>query len=276
MTLQRGLFIPNFGPFGDPAVLVELAGQAEDAGWDGLFLWDHILFENEGKPTVDPWIALTAIACSTSALRIGAMITPLARRRPWKVARETVSLDHVSNGRLIFGAGLGFPPEVEFGTFGEETDDTVRAKKLDEALAIMAGLWSGEQFEYTGEHFSVDETIFRPSPLQKPRIPIWCAGWWPNRRPFRRAAQWDGVVPEMVGGSTPTPEAVKEISTYVKRHRTSDDPFDIAVNGYSEGSQDSELMEEYRSSDVTWWLERIDPTRLFSVDEARGRIALGP
>ena len=276
MTMSRGVFLPNFGPFGHPKVLVELSLCAEEAGWDGLFLWDHILFENQGSPTVDPWIVLSAIASSTSTIRIGAMITPLARRRPSQVARETVSLDHLSNGRLVFGAGLGLPPEVEFGLFGEETDDRVRAEKLDEALSIVAGLWTGESFKYEGQHFSVDDVIFQPPPLQRPRIPIWCAGWWPNRRPFRRAARWDGVIPELVGGSTPSPDDVREIVGYVKEHRSSGSPFDVAVTGYSDGSRDAQLMDDYQSAGTTWWLEKIDPTRLFSVGEARARILRGP
>src|SRR6478752_1420665 len=165
--MQFAVFLPNFGPFGDTDALVELARDAEANGWNGFFIWDHIQLDGaDTGPIVDPWVALTAVACATENLRIGTMITPLARRRPWKLARETVTLDRVSHGRLTFGVGLGYPPEDEFGTFGEETDDRVRADKLDEGLEILDGLWSGEKLEYSGEHFQVSGAQFQPRPAQ--------------------------------------------------------------------------------------------------------------
>jgi alkanesulfonate monooxygenase SsuD/methylene tetrahydromethanopterin reductase-like flavin-dependent oxidoreductase (luciferase family) len=275
--VRFALFLPNFGPFGAPREVVELARSAEEAGWDGVFLWDHIMFDkSSGQPVLDPWITLAAIAACTSRIAVGAMVTPLARRRPWKVARETATLDQLSGGRLVFGAGLGFPPEDEFGVFGEETDARVRAAKLDEALAIVSGLWTGAPFEFEGEHFSVRRVTFRPTPAQSPRIPIWCAGWWPNRAPFRRAARWDGVIPEKVGGATPTPDEVREIAAYIGLHRASEEPFDIAINGYSDGASSAEAMRDYAAAGVTWWLERIDPTRLFTLEAAHERVLAGP
>jgi alkanesulfonate monooxygenase SsuD/methylene tetrahydromethanopterin reductase-like flavin-dependent oxidoreductase (luciferase family) len=257
--------------------MVQLAVTAEQSGWDGVFLWDHIWFEvGTDAPMLDSWIALAAIAASTSRISLGAMITPLARRRPWKVARETATLDHLSGGRLIFGAGLGFPPDAEFSAFGEEADDRVRARKLDEGLAILDGLWSGRPFTFSGEHYDVDSVTFRPSPVQSPRIPVWCAGWWPNRAPFRRAARWDGVIPERIGGDTLSPEEVAEIARFIEQHRESDGPFDIVINGYSEGVQDADLMDRYAQAKTTWWLERIDPHRLFSLEAARARVVDGP
>ncbi len=204
--MRFAVFLPNFGPFGDTDALVQLALDAEASGWHGFFIWDHIQLDGaDTGPMVDPWVALTAVAAATSSLRIGTMITPLARRRPWKVARETVTLDRFSGGRLTLGVGLGYPPEAEFGTFGEETDDRVRAAKLDEGLDILDGLWSGGEFSYDGEHYKLAGAAFQPRPLQEPRIPVWCGGWWPNRRPFRRAARWDGVAPELVAGGHPDP-----------------------------------------------------------------------
>jgi alkanesulfonate monooxygenase SsuD/methylene tetrahydromethanopterin reductase-like flavin-dependent oxidoreductase (luciferase family) len=270
--VRFGVFLPNFGPFADPAALVGLATETEAAGWDGLFLWDHILF-GDAQPVLDPWIGLTAVAAATSRLRLGALVTPVARRRPWKLARETATLDHLSGGRLVFGAGLGFPPDVEFGTFGEPEDDRVRAAMLDEGLAVLAGLWSGEEFAFAGEHYSVRPTTFLPTPVQRPRIPVWVAGWWPNKRPFRRAARWDGVVPELVGGGTPTPDDVAEMTAFVAANRARDGPFDVAVNGYS-SSRDG--MEPYEAAGATWWLERIDPEHRFSLEAARERIVEGP
>jgi alkanesulfonate monooxygenase SsuD/methylene tetrahydromethanopterin reductase-like flavin-dependent oxidoreductase (luciferase family) len=275
--MRCGVFLPNFGPFGAPEAVVELAVAAEENDWDGVFLWDHISFEvGSDAPMLDPWIALAAIAGATSRIFLGAMVTPLARRRPWKVARETATLDQLSRGRVIFGAGLGFPPDAEFRSFGENPDDRVRARKLDEGLAILDGLWSGESFTFTGEHFNIDDVTFRPRPVQSPRIPIWCAGWWPNRAPFRRAARWDGVIPERIGGDTLSPEQVGEVARFIDTQRESDGPFDIAINGYSDGPQDAGLMDRYAEASTTWWLERIDPSRLFSLEAARARVLAGP
>ena len=204
------------------------------------------------------------------------MITPLPRRRPWKLARETATLDRLSDGRLDLGVGLGYPPDLEFGMFGEETDDRVRAAMLDEGLAVLDGLWSGEEFNFAGEHYRVEGARFLPTPAQSPRVPVWIAGWWPNRRPFRRAARWDGVIPEKVGGDTLTPAEVAEIKDYVAAHRDRDTSFDIAINGYS-GHVDSEsTLADYEAAGVTHWLERIEPNRLFSVGGARELIEAGP
>jgi alkanesulfonate monooxygenase SsuD/methylene tetrahydromethanopterin reductase-like flavin-dependent oxidoreductase (luciferase family) len=277
MTLRRALFLPNFGPFGDPEVLVELATETERSGWDGFFLWDHIAWEGDSNgPIVDPWVSLAAIAAATSKIRLGTMITPLARRRPWKLARETTTLDRLSGGRLNLGVGLGYPPDLEFGTFGEETDDRVRAEMLDEGLAVLDGLWSGEEFSFSGEHYAVDGARFQPTPVQSPRVPVWCGGWWPNRRPFRRAARWDGVIPEKVGGATLSPAEVEEIGAYVREHRPGGEPFDIVINGYSGRVRSDQTLDDYEAAGVTWWLERIEPFRLFSVEEARELILAGP
>jgi alkanesulfonate monooxygenase SsuD/methylene tetrahydromethanopterin reductase-like flavin-dependent oxidoreductase (luciferase family) len=280
VTVQRAIFLPNFGPFGDPKVLIELARQAEARGWDGFYLWDHISWNGDSSGhIVDPWVAMAAIAGATERLRLGTMITPLPRRRPWKVARETATLDRLSGGRLDLGVGLGDPPDLEFGMFGEETDERVRAAMLDEGLAVLDGLWSGEQFDFAGEHYRVDGARFLPTPAQSPRVPVWIAGRWPNRRPFRRAARWDGAIPEKVGGDTLTPAEVVEIRDYVAAQRgdgDGDKDFDVAINGYS-GDVDSEVtLADYEAAGVTHWLERIEPKRLFSVEGATALIEAGP
>jgi alkanesulfonate monooxygenase SsuD/methylene tetrahydromethanopterin reductase-like flavin-dependent oxidoreductase (luciferase family) len=277
--MRYGIFLPNFGPFGNARVLAELAGDAEESGWDGLFIWDHILFEEESpQDVVDPWVALTAIALRTERLRLGTLMTPLARRRPWKVARETVSVDQISNGRLIFGAGLGFPPHAEFELFGEQADDRVRARKLDEGLSVLNGLWSGEAFSFEGEHYRIEEVRFLPRPVQQPRPPVWIAGWWPHKPPLRRAARWDGVFPELELGALPSPEQLGDILAYVRAHRESPGPFDAVLNGYTSNdtSSGAAVVEPYIEVGLTWWLERVDPSRMFSVDETRERIRSGP
>jgi alkanesulfonate monooxygenase SsuD/methylene tetrahydromethanopterin reductase-like flavin-dependent oxidoreductase (luciferase family) len=278
-SLRYGVFLPNFGPFGRPKILVELARAAEEAGWDGLFIWDHILFDAAAPhDVVDPWVALAGIAAETSRLRIGALMTPVARRRPWKLARETASLDHLSDGRLVFGAGLGFPPDVEFGLFGEETDGRLRADKLDEGLAILAGLWSGEPFAFEGKHYSLRETQFLPAPVQRPRPPVWIAGWWPHRRPFRRAARWDGIFAELPEGAVPTPDDLRAIVAFIDETRDRGPDFDVVLNGYTASAPEeaAEAVAPYLDAGLTWWLERVDPTRLFSAESALERIVAGP
>src|SRR5438105_3220870 len=168
--MRYGVSVPNFGSFADVRKTAELARDAERAGWDGFFLWDHISAAasfDDKTPIADPWIMLAAIALATERIRIGTMITPLPRRRPWKVARETVTLDHLSGGRLVLGVGLGFPPE-EYSLFGEDADDRVRGRKLDEALDVLTGLWSAKRFRFEGEHYTVRETTFSPAPRQSP------------------------------------------------------------------------------------------------------------
>src|SRR5262249_31957737 len=278
--MRYGVFLPNFGPFGDPNVLIGLARDAEENGWDGIFLWDHILFQgNSPHDVVDPWIALTGIATNTTRLRFGALMPPLARRRPWKVARETATLDRLSSGRLIFGAGLGFPPDAEFEFFGDPSDDRVRAGRLDEGLAILAGLWSGQPFSYSGQHYSLHEMQFLPTPVQQPRPPVWIAGWWPHKPPFRRAARWDGVFPERADWQIPTPADLREILAYVRQHREDGTiPNDVVLNGHTshDPNAGARTLEPYIDAGLTWWLERIDLEHLYSIQETRGRILACP
>ena len=192
--------LPNVREYADPRLLVEIAADAEAAGWDGVFVWDHIAREEDPSvPATDPWIAVAGMAVRTQRVRLGVMVTPLARRRPWKVAREAVALDALSGGRFTLGVGLGGGQQAEFAAFGEEADPRVRAELLDEGLAILDGLWSGEPFSFEGKHHRIGGAQFRPRAVQQPRVPVWVAGRWPNRRPFRRAARWDGVFPVFEG-----------------------------------------------------------------------------
>jgi alkanesulfonate monooxygenase SsuD/methylene tetrahydromethanopterin reductase-like flavin-dependent oxidoreductase (luciferase family) len=278
-VIRFGVFLPNFGPFGDARELGNLALAAERNGWDGFFIWDHILFqESPPQDVVDPWVALTTVAMRTERIRLGALMTPLARRRPWKVARETVSVDRLSGGRLIFGAGLGFPPRAEFELFGEDSDDRVRARKLDEALEILNGLWSGKPFSFQGEHFRVEETTFLPAPVQQPRPPVWVAGWWPNKPPLRRAARWDGLFSELVGGSVPSPDQLRDILGYIREHRTSSAPFEAVLGGHTDPDPSSagEIVGPYGDAGLSWWLEKIEPGRRNSISETLERIEAGP
>ena len=194
--MQFGVHLPNFGAFGDARLLAELAQEAETAGWGGFFIWDHIT-RAWPVPVVDPWVALAAIAINTKRLRLGALVTPLPRRRPWKVARETVSIHRLSRSRLIFSAGIGGEGgrDVEWANLGEVVDLRKRGAMLDEGLQVMAGLWSGERFTFQGKYYQLENSQFLPAMNRMRPIPIWIGGYWPNKKPFQRAAKWDGVVP---------------------------------------------------------------------------------
>jgi alkanesulfonate monooxygenase SsuD/methylene tetrahydromethanopterin reductase-like flavin-dependent oxidoreductase (luciferase family) len=250
--VRFGISVPNIGDLG---TLIELGIEADRTGWDGYFLWDHMRFMKEFPvPVFDPWVALGAIAARTERVRLGTLVTPVARRRPWKLARETVTLDHLSGGRAILGVGLGYPPDADFEFLGEDPDDHVRAAKLDEGLEVLTRLWAGEPFDFEGEHFHVRETQFQPTPLQRPRIPIWVAGMWPNRAPFRRAARYDGVVPIRVDErgmpAALGADELAELVAYVREHRTSDEPFDV-VHG---GSSEPDAMRASATAGATWYL----------------------
>jgi len=274
--------VPNHGEYSDPDLLLELAKDAEIAGWDGFFIWDHILkYQDHRISVADPWIVLSAIAATTGRLRIGPMVTPLARRRPWKVARETVTLDHLSGGRLIFGVGLGARSRAEFGRFGDEEDPKVRGEMLDEGLQVLDRLWKGEPFTYQGDHYQVSETTFVPPPVQSPRIPVWVAGTWPNKKPFRRAARWDGAFPLMVEhlfADMMPANQIQEAAAFLRACRGDDRPFDLVHLGITPGIDpdvDAQIVQPYRQAGVTWWLENINPIR-GSLAEMRKRIISGP
>ncbi len=261
--LKYGIITPNVGEiFSSVKDLVEMATRAEDAGWDGLFIWDLIHSRRDPViPVVDPWIALTAIAGKTEKLALVTNVTPLARRRPWKVARETVSLDHFSNGRLVLGVGLGYDPEREFAAFGEETDGRIRAKKLDESLEIIQKLWSGEAFSYKGEHYEINDACFLPKPIQTPRIPIWGAGSWPNKKPFLRAAKLDGVIPFNSKYLYPKPDEMRKIIEFIGEHREEENNFDIACIGKTSADdieKRKETIGEFAEVGITWWMEDVD------------------
>jgi hypothetical protein len=237
-----------------------LAGEAEDRGWDGFFLWDSICGEDRRLPTVDAFTTLAAVAANTKRIRLGTTVTALARLRPWRVARETVTIDHLSNGRLTLGVGLGFPPDQEFERFGENSNDKVRAAKLDEALDILVGLWSGKPFAYRGKQFTVKRTQFYPPSKQKPGIPIWVGGVWPCRKPFRRAAKWDGAIPLVASTTLPQPKDLHAISNYISKYRTSKMPFDMVKIGWTSSvlnKKDKEKMALLKEAGMTWWLESL-------------------
>lgn len=276
--MQYGLYCPNFGQAISARTLATLAAEAEASGWDGFFLWDHMLHSRSQRaPLVDPWVALAAMSMTTTRIRLGTALTPLARRRPWKLARETVTLDHLCQGRLTLTVGLGHPPEADFAQFGEDPDPRVRAAKLDEGLEVLVGLWSGKRFSYTGAHYQIAPSVFLPRPVQTPRIPIWVGGFWPHTAPFRRAAHWDGAFPLKTGGAMRRQD-LQEIRDYIAGHRTSAEPFDLVMMGYTpadDPQKAQKIIAPYAAAGLTWWLESLF-RRQDSLESMQARIRNGP
>lgn len=278
--MQFALDIPHFGPFSDPHLVAELGHEAEESGWDGFFLWDHITYKFAGSPgpmtVADPWILMAAIASRTTRIKLGPMVTALPRRRPWKLARETVTLDHLSRGRLIFGVGLGSDRHGEYSSFQETIDARVRGEMTDESLEVLTQLWSGEEVNYQGEHYQISQAQFLPRPYQQPRIPIWVAGYWPTKKPFRRAAQWDGVFPLMRERAL-TPVDFQEILAYTHAQRTQSTPFDVVASGLTSSTDKSQAaahVSSFAEVGATWWLEGFNPSH--TLEQVRQRIHQGP
>ncbi len=275
--MQYAFDVANFGPYADPRVLADLAHRAEDSGWDGFFIWDHILV-SWPDAVGDPTIQLAAIAMATSRIKFGPMITPLPRRHPWKLAREAITLDHLSGGRLILGIGLGGDWFGELSSFGYPTDDVARAEILDEGLAIVTGLLSGEQFSFDGKHYTIKPTQFLPKPIQ-PRIPIWIAGTWPRPRPFRRAARFDGVVPMSSNIEKDlSVDETRAIAKFIGENRTSIERFDIVHAGDTSGNSKREaadIVAPFTEAGATWWNEAPLPWKT-TLEEIRARVDAGP
>ncbi len=274
--MRFAINLPAFNAFADARALAELAYEAEGAGWDGFFLWDHLQTEPNG-PVADPWVTLTAIAMRTERIRFGALVTPLPRRRPWKFARETATLDRLSHGRLIVGVGIGGDFWREYSAFGEAADDKTHASLLDESLDVVTGLWSGEPFSYAGTIYTVRNAQFLPTPAQAPRIPIWVAGVLPHKAPLRRAACWDGVYPIHWDGHLVQPDEIRETLSYINQYRSSGDPFEVVVAGYvgnESPTAATALLRTYAEAGVTWWQEGFLPGD--TLDMVRARIHQGP
>jgi alkanesulfonate monooxygenase SsuD/methylene tetrahydromethanopterin reductase-like flavin-dependent oxidoreductase (luciferase family) len=271
--LRYALSLPNGGECGDPRFLLELAERAEAAGWDALFLEDYISYQGDPRaPTCDVWTTLGAIAVRTQRMLLGTSVVPLPRRRPWKVAREAAAVDQLSGGRFVLGVGMGDTGEHVVGDaslthFGEELDGRKRAEMLDEALAIIDGLWSGEPFRFEGKHYRIEEVTFLPRPVQRPRIPIWVGGGYPLPGPTGRALRWDGS--KLYKAHVAGPDGVKVdagpmTADDVRRLRAmaGNRPFDIAVGG-SPRSDDADAdrmhIRAVEEAGATWWVEWIPP-----------------
>ncbi len=247
-------------PYGDARVAAECAEAAERSGWDGFFVWEPVW-------GVDAWVALTAAAMRTRRIRLGTMISPLSRMRPWKLASEAATLDNLSGGRVILSVGLGYLP-TGFAEFGEESERRTRAELLDEALDIVTGLWRGQPFAYEGRHYTIEPLDHYPPdpPVQKPRIPIWVVGMWPRPRSVARAARYDGILPEYQkapGQFAPIPlEEFREMCAHVGAMRRDAGPFEFVKEGTTPGDDPDAaiaVVEPWREAGATWWIESLWP-----------------
>jgi alkanesulfonate monooxygenase SsuD/methylene tetrahydromethanopterin reductase-like flavin-dependent oxidoreductase (luciferase family) len=251
VSSRRGIFVAPFDELSDPRVLARLAGSAEERGFDGFFLWDHVAYRAPTRALADPWVALSAVATATERVLIGPLVTPLPRRRVHKLARETASLDILSAGRLVLGVGIGSDRSGELEPFGEVVDARERARLLDEGLERLVSYWGGE---------------FEPQPLQRPRIPVWVAARWPNRRPIRRAARWDGLFPI----DQDEPEQLAEMVAYVTELRGNGaEPFEIVVTN-PPGTDPA----PWEAAGATWCLTGFDATPKEA--DVRAAIDAGP
>lgn len=266
--MRYGIVIPK----GDPRTVAGLAREAEDHGWDAVFTWDGIYTDTGFSTEVhDPWVMMAAMAMVTERVRIGAMLTPLSRRRPWKVARETATLDILSGGRLVLPVGLGAVDS--FGDVGEVIDRRSRAELLDESLTILDGLWSGEPFTFAGTHYRLGKMTFLPRPVQRPRIPVWVPGKAGSERSMARVARCDGLILE-----DQSPAVIRGALAYTGEHRRATTPFDVVAQGTTPGNDPAvaaETIGPLAEAGATWWVESPweEPN---GPDDLRTRIRQGP
>lgn len=263
-------------PYGDARTAADMAFEAEQAGWDGFFVWEPVW-------GIDAWVCLTAAAVRTERIRLGTMLSPISRMRPWKLASETATLDNLSNGRVILSVGLG-ALDSGFAAFSEVTDRKTRAELMDEGLDILTGLWKGQPFYYNGKHYKVQKTDFfpPPPPVQKPRIPVWVVGGWPSKKSMQRVLRYDGLLPQVVkrnyNAQAASPEDLHAICEYVREHRKDQGPFDIVVEGKTPGNRQSEaasIVQEWADAGATWWNEAMWD-EMDSLEAVLKRVRQGP
>lgn len=269
--MRFGLEVIPFGEFSNPHTVVQVAQAAEAAGWEGIWVWDHLVFP---WPVGDPWVTLSAVATATSRLKLVTGVSPLPRYRPHLLARMLTALDILSEGRVIFGTGLGIPSD--FVPFGEPEDAKVRAAMADEGLALLAQFWSGAEVSHHGQFYTAEGVRLQPAPVQQPRIPIWIGG--DSTAALRRAAQWDGWIIGVIneqGEVTKPPRQLAAQVDYIRQHRPSNAPFEVAIDGVSAAGEGSALAREYADAGATWWFEGIYGSR-GSLAELLARVKAGP
>lgn len=275
--MQYGVIVTT----GDPRTAADLAAEAEAAGWDGVFTYDALSIG--GGDLYDPWVTLAAVAMRTERVRLGALVFAPTRRRPWLFAKEAATLDVLSKGRLVLPVGLGALDDKGFGNVGEPTDALTRARLLDETLAIVEGLGSGDPFAFEGEHYRFGPMALQPRPVQRPRIPVWVVGAWPHERSMRRTVRWDGIVVQALGADgTPAawPTVLPEIVSWCRRERSPESQgrsFEIVIDGVTSADDPAAaaaITGEHEAAGATWWLEANWANT--SLDLLRSRIQAGP
>jgi alkanesulfonate monooxygenase SsuD/methylene tetrahydromethanopterin reductase-like flavin-dependent oxidoreductase (luciferase family) len=274
--MRFGVYCANFGFLGEARPLIDLAVLAEEAGWDGFFVYDHVIpFPGRAVNTVDPWTVLAVVAERTE-LVLGPLITPVARRRPWELAHQVAAVDRLSGGRLVLGVGLGGASDFE--AFGDTSSQVERGDRLDEGLSLLRRFWSGEPVHHAGT-WRIAGARLTPTPLG--RVPIWVAGRYGSRRPLRRAARFDGFFPintKWDPADLLTPAQLAEMLAVVRAERGDLDGFEIVAAGYSDSSSRravAGLIAPYADVGATWWMETLEPQR-GDLEELRKRIRMGP
>lgn len=267
--MRQGISISAVGPGGDPRTMAQLAAAAEDAGWDAVFLEDYIVYPGTQAPaTYDPWLVLAAMAVATKTIRLGTLVTPITRRRPWKLAMEATTLDHLSDGRVILGLGAGEAAETSFAAVHESASQRDLAAKLDESLEILARLFEGTRLTFHGAHYRIDRLQLLPRPVQRPRIPIWVGGDWLLSGVRRRLTRWDGTC--AYHGKPGTPESrpldageVRDLRAWVERQREGGlNGYDICVGGRPRDTdlgREHEYLGSLAEAGATWWQEWPGP-----------------
>jgi alkanesulfonate monooxygenase SsuD/methylene tetrahydromethanopterin reductase-like flavin-dependent oxidoreductase (luciferase family) len=271
-------------PYGDARTAAELAALAERHGWDGFFVWEPVW-------GIDAWVALAAAAVRTERIRLGTMLTPLPRRMPWEVASQVATLDNLSGGRAILSVGLGATDD-RWWLFEDDPGRRVRAERMDEGLELMTRLWSGEPVSYEGTHYRARpaDRIVPPPPVQRPRVPTWVVGVWPRPRSMRRAARWDGWLPNYLlpggdGHAELTPDLLREGVAWIRERRSaaglSMDGYDVVAEGTTDpaaGDAAAATVRSWADAGATWWLEAdwssMDPDAVRAAAEAR--LSAGP
>lgn len=277
--MQYAVDLSSVGAWGSPRSLADLAVLAEQSGWDAVFLEDYVMY-SDGLDTYDPWVALAAIASATERIRLGTLVTPVPRRRPWKLAAEAMSIDHLSNGRMILGVGSGDPTAADMLPVGEQPDARTRGSMLDEALEVIEGLWSGERVHHHGEHYTLDGVALQPRPVQRPRIPIWVGGRYTARRPRERALRWDGSClyrAEPPAWEDMTPHDVRELRAAADSRRDGGAGFTIAIGGRQRRDDlgaEREYIASLAEAGADWWNEWVHPQT--PVAKVRELLAAGP
>jgi alkanesulfonate monooxygenase SsuD/methylene tetrahydromethanopterin reductase-like flavin-dependent oxidoreductase (luciferase family) len=267
-SVRSALWLPLFDELCDPVAVARLAAEAQEAGWHGVFVWDHLRWQPPVTHVADAWITLAAIAAAAEQLRFGPMVVSVPRRRPAKVARETATLDRLSNGRLTLGVGIGSDHfGRELSATGEQLDDRLRGQMLDESLQILTAAWSGEPVHHHGQHYIIDGVEFLPRPAQRPGVPVWVAGFAGNAKPLRRAAGYDGFFPANLEHPDQLAEIVATI-TRLRQHTIAG--YDIAV-GLPVGVDPM----PYVRAGATWWMPEFAPEAV-SLDSVRGVLRDGP